>query len=71
MDVVDGYLELPQVRGRLSREMLDHRRCFILDCHVQIFIWIGRESPPDDRIAARKLVGVCVPACECLCACRC
>ena len=59
---MDGYLELPQVPGRLSKAMLDHKRCFILDCHIQLFIWIGRESPAEARIAARKLAIVCVGA---------
>ena len=55
VDVVDGFLELPQVQGRLARALLVSERCFILDGIVQVFIWVGRLSPPEHRIAARKL----------------
>ncbi len=55
-----GYLELPQVRassGRLvlTRQLLDTRGVYILDCHTDIFVWIGLKSTRLVRTAALKL----------------
>ena len=55
-----GYLELPQVRassGRLilTRQLLDTRGVYILDCYTDIFVWIGRKSTRLVRTAALKL----------------
>lgn len=56
-----GYLELPQVRapngGRLvlTKELLETRGVYILDCYSDIFVWIGRKSTRLVRTAALKL----------------
>ncbi len=55
-----GYLELPQVRassGRLvlTRQLLDTRGVYILDCYTDIFVWIGLKSTRLVRTAALKL----------------
>jgi hypothetical protein len=55
-----GYLELPQVRantGRLvlTRDILDSKGVYILDCYTDIFVWIGRKSTRLVRTAALKL----------------
>lgn len=55
-----GYLELPQVQantGRLilTKELLDTRGVYILDCYTDIFVWIGRKSTRLVRTAALKL----------------
>ncbi|XP_020611337.1 protein flightless-1 homolog isoform X2 [Orbicella faveolata] len=53
-----GYLELPQVDtsgGKLSTKMLETKNVYILDCHTEIFVWIGRKSARLVRAAAMKL----------------
>lgn len=55
-----GYLELPQVRassGRLilTRELLDTKGVYILDCYTDIFVWTGRKATRLVRTAASKL----------------
>ena len=55
-----GYLELPQVRAAsgkliLTRQLLDTRGVYILDCHADIFVWIGLKSTRLVRTAALKL----------------
>lgn len=37
-----GYLELPQVnlpKGKLTKELLEPKHVYILDCHADVFIW--------------------------------
>ena len=55
-----GYLELPQVRSNygkliLTKDLLDTRGVYILDCYSDIFVWIGRKSTRLVRTAAIKL----------------
>jgi hypothetical protein len=55
-----GYLELPQVKaeaGRLilTKDILDTKSVYILDCYTDIFVWIGRKSTRLVRTAALKL----------------
>lgn len=55
-----GYLELPQVKANygkliLTRQLLDTKGVYILDCFTDIFVWIGRKSTRLVRTAAIKL----------------
>ena len=56
-----GYLELPQVQAKdagrliLTKELLDTKSVYILDCFSDIFVWIGRKSTRLVRTAALKL----------------
>ncbi|XP_070580511.1 protein flightless-1 homolog isoform X2 [Ptychodera flava] len=53
-----GYLELPQVevrRQKLTQELLSTKSVYILDCHSDVFVWIGRKSSRLVRAAALKL----------------
>lgn len=37
-----GYLELPQVEvphGKLTNTLLNNRNVYILDCHVDVYVW--------------------------------
>ncbi|CAG7886709.1 unnamed protein product [Brassica rapa] len=33
----------------LKREMLDTNKCYILDCGLEVFVWMGRTTSLDDR----------------------
>ncbi|XP_077979602.1 protein flightless-1 homolog isoform X2 [Glandiceps talaboti] len=53
-----GYLELPQVdlrRQKLTQDLLLTKGVYILDCHSDVFVWIGRKSSRLVRAAALKL----------------
>lgn len=55
-----GYLELPQVQANtgklvLTKDLLDSRGVYILDCYTDIFVWMGRKSTRLVRTAAVKL----------------
>ncbi|XP_072949414.1 protein flightless-1 [Epargyreus clarus] len=51
-----GYLELPQPDGApLARALLATRNVYILDAHVDVFVWFGKKSSRLVRAAAVKL----------------
>ncbi|XP_065846608.1 protein flightless-1 homolog isoform X2 [Oscarella lobularis] len=53
-----GYLELPQVEihfAKLTASLLEPKEVYILDCHSDIFVWVGRRSARLVRAAALKL----------------
>uniref|UniRef100_A0A0E0LE94 HP domain-containing protein n=1 Tax=Oryza punctata TaxID=4537 RepID=A0A0E0LE94_ORYPU len=33
----------------LTRELLDSTKCYLLDCGSEIYVWMGRETPLEDR----------------------
>ncbi|XP_073956996.1 FLII actin remodeling protein [Choristoneura fumiferana] len=51
-----GYLELPQPEAApLARGVLATRNVYILDTHVDVFVWFGKKSSRLVRAAAVKL----------------
>ncbi|XP_041979450.1 protein flightless-1 [Aricia agestis] len=51
-----GYLELPQPEGgALTRDRLQTRNVYILDVHIDVFVWFGKKSSRLVRAAAVKL----------------
>lgn len=53
-----GYLELPQVEvphGRLINTLLESKNVYILDCYLDVFVWIGKKSTRLVNAAAVKL----------------
>ncbi|KAF6142356.1 hypothetical protein GIB67_023381 [Kingdonia uniflora] len=42
----------PVSTDSLKRESLDTKKCFILDCGIEVFVWIGRNTFLEDRKAA-------------------
>lgn len=36
----------------LIRELLETNKCYILDCGVEIYVWLGRGTSLDERKAA-------------------
>ncbi|XP_078179522.1 villin-2-like [Carex rostrata] len=39
-----------------SNEKLDSHKCYLLDCGTELFLWVGKVAPVDDRIAATRIV---------------
>lgn len=50
-----GYLELPQPEASLTRHVLATRNVYILDAHIDVFVWFGKKSSRLVRAAAVKL----------------
>lgn len=53
-----GYLELPQVevpQKKLVHTLLNSKNVYILDCHLDLFVWFGKKSTRLVRAAAIKL----------------
>jgi hypothetical protein len=53
-----GYLELPQVEvphGKLVNKLLNSKNVYILDCYLDVFVWIGKKSTRLVNAAAVKL----------------
>lgn len=44
--------------GSLGRELLDSNKCYLLDCGVEVFVWMGRNTSLDDRKSASKAAEV-------------
>ncbi|KAF4390902.1 hypothetical protein F8388_005715 [Cannabis sativa] len=36
----------------LTRELLDTNKCYLLDCGIEVFVWMGRSTSLDERKAA-------------------
>ncbi|KAF1887650.1 hypothetical protein Lal_00040704 [Lupinus albus] len=49
--VVTGKAE-PIEFDSLTRELLDTNKCYIIDCGLELFAWIGRNSSLDERKSA-------------------
>ncbi|GER32621.1 villin [Striga asiatica] len=47
---------LPIEADSLTRDLLDTHKCFILDCGVELFIWMGRNTSLNQRKAASSAV---------------
>ncbi|RVW30266.1 Villin-4 [Vitis vinifera] len=47
----EGQAE-PVQADSLTRELLDTNKCYILDCGVEVFVWMGRNTSLDERKSA-------------------
>lgn len=36
----------------LTRELLDTNKCYLLDCGLEVFVWMGRNTSLDERKTA-------------------
>ena len=46
-----SHAELVEV-DLLTREFLETNKCYILDCEAKVFVWMGRNTPLDERKSA-------------------
>lgn len=42
----------PVETDSLTRQLLDTNKCYLLDCGVEVFVWMGRNTSLDERKAA-------------------
>lgn len=47
---------VPVEADSLKRELLNTTRCYILDCGVELFVWIGRQTTLEERKTAGSTV---------------
>ncbi|CAH9127618.1 unnamed protein product [Cuscuta epithymum] len=50
--IADGQLN--PVDGELSKSILESTKCYLLDCGVEIFVWVGRVTQLDERKVATQ-----------------
>lgn len=48
----------PVEADSLTRELLETNNSFILDCGIEVFVWMGRNTSLDDRKTASKAAEV-------------
>lgn len=46
----------------LTRELLDTNKCYILDCGLEVFLWMGRNTSLDERKSASGAADVIIYA---------
>ncbi|KAK4265504.1 hypothetical protein QN277_026552 [Acacia crassicarpa] len=51
LSIEKGVAE-PVKNESLTRELLDTNRCYILDCGLEVFVWMGRNTSLDERKSA-------------------
>ncbi|OIV89679.1 hypothetical protein TanjilG_07755 [Lupinus angustifolius] len=44
----------PVETDSLKRELLDTNKCYILDCGLEVFVWMGRNTSLDERKSASR-----------------
>ncbi|KAL5978620.1 actin filament capping [Asimina triloba] len=44
----------------LKKEMLSTERCYMLDCDIEIFVWMGRNTPITERKTSNKDIGLSI-----------
>lgn len=46
--VVKGQA-LPVEADSLTRDLLDTNKCYLLDCGIEVYIWMGRNTSLEER----------------------
>ncbi|KAJ4709284.1 villin 4 [Melia azedarach] len=49
---VDKGQAVPVEADSLTRELLDTNKCYLLDCGMEVFVWMGRNTSLDERKSA-------------------
>jgi gelsolin len=44
----------------LTKELLDTNKCYILDCGLEVFVWLGRNTSLDERKRASGATDVII-----------
>ncbi|KAG9134742.1 hypothetical protein Leryth_001049 [Lithospermum erythrorhizon] len=50
--IVDSQVK--SVDAELSKSLFENKKCYILDCGAEVFVWVGRVTKVDERKAAIK-----------------
>ncbi|KAK4798794.1 hypothetical protein SAY86_031120 [Trapa natans] len=53
LSVKKGQVETMEVES-LMRELLDTSKCYLLDCGMEVFVWMGKATSLDERKSASK-----------------
>lgn len=49
---VDKGQAVPVEVDSLTRQLLETNKCYILDCGLEVFVWMGRNTSLQDRKSA-------------------
>lgn len=49
---IDKGQAKPVEADTLTRELLDTNICYVLDCGLEVFVWMGRNTSLDERKTA-------------------
>ena len=55
---VDKGQTLPLEADSLTKDLLDSKKCYLLDCGDDVFVWLGRNTSLDERKTASTLAEV-------------
>lgn len=44
----------------LTKDLLETNKCYILDCGVEVFVWLGRSTSLEERKSASSAAEVCM-----------
>lgn len=55
--VKKGQVETIEAES-LTRELLETSKCYLLDCGVEVFVWMGKATSLDERKSASKVAEV-------------
>lgn len=50
--------EVTPVQGELSKSLLETKKCYLLDCGVEVFVWSGKVTIGEERKAAIRAAEV-------------
>ncbi|KAF5473270.1 hypothetical protein F2P56_009894 [Juglans regia] len=48
--ITDGQVKI--VESELSKSLLENNKCYLVDCGVEVFVWVGRVTQVEERKAA-------------------
>lgn len=57
---VEKRQAVPVEPDSLKRELLDTNKCYLLDCGLEVFVWMGRNTSLDDRKSASAAAEVII-----------
>lgn len=57
--VQKGQAEPVEIES-LTRELLDTNGCYIVDCGIEVFVWMGRNTSLDERKTASGAADVSI-----------
>ena len=58
---------VPVEADSLTRELLDTNKCYLLDCGMEVFVWMGRNTSLDGRKSASGAAEVILQSSRSIC----
>ena len=55
---VENGQPVPIDADTLTREMLQTNKCYLLDCGIEVYVWMGRNTSLEERKSASTVAEV-------------